>query len=74
MCVPCHQGVGPPTCALRFKLKPKMVFYLTRWNVIPILLTTSYPNNRLSRHIKIPIITLQEKKKTAFRIFTYTYL
>lgn len=63
MCVPCHQEVGPPTCALIFKLNPKVVFCLTRWNVIPMLLKASYSNNRFIQAFKDPYHHSAGKKK-----------
>lgn len=73
MCMPCHQEVGPPTCALRFKLNPKVVFCLTWWNVIPILLKASYPNNRFIQASKGPYRhSAGKKKKKVSHIFPYT--
>lgn len=70
MCMPCHQEVGPPTCALRFKLNPKVVFCLTWWNVIPILLKASYPNNRFIQASKGPYRHSAGKKKKGFSHFS----
>lgn len=72
MCVPCHQEVGPPTCALIFKLNPKVVFCLTRWNVIPMLLKASYSNNRFIQAFQDPYHHSEGKKKKVSHIFPYT--